>query len=178
MDEIAATAGTSKTVIYRHFTDRHGLYAAVSQSVDARILRNLALATGAAGDDLTSADSTPRALVAGAIDAYLTLVEKDPEVYRFVVTAPLLDQSSGDPAAPVTGHIAAQMSIVLAQALAGAGRDTAPARVWGAGLVGMVRAAADQWLADPGAMTRSELTEHLTDLAWGGLSSAWPTPSP
>ena len=75
-------------------------------------------------------------------------MEKDPEVYRFVVTAPLLDQSSGDPAAPVTGHIAAQMSLVIAEALTRAGRDTAAARVWGAGLVGMVRAAADQWLAD------------------------------
>lgn len=178
MDDIAAVAGTSKTVIYRHFTDRQGLYAAVSESVDALILRNLAMATGAAGNDLTSADSSPRGLVAGAIDAYLTLVEKDPEVYRFVVTAPLLDQSSGDPAAPVTGHIAAQMSVVLTEALTRAGRATAPARVWGAGLVGMVRAAADQWLADPDSMTRHELTEHLTDLAWGGLSAAWPDEAP
>ena len=177
LDDIAAVAGTSKTVIYRHFTDRQGLYAAVSESVDALILRNLVQATGAAGDDLTSADSTPRGLVAGAIDAYLTLVEKDPEVYRFVVTAPLLDQSSGDPAAPVTSHIAAQMSVVVAEALTRAGRDTAPARVWGAGLVGMVRAAADQWLTDPSAMSRPELTQHLTDLAWGGLSAAWPDES-
>jgi AcrR family transcriptional regulator len=178
MDDIATVAGTSKTVIYRHFTDRQGLYAAVSESVDALILRNLLQATGAAGDDLTSGDSTPRGLIAGAIDAYLTLVEKDPEVYRFVVTAPLLDQSSGDPAAPVTGHIAAQMSLVVAEALDRAGRDTAPAPVWGAGLVGMVRAAADQWLATPEAMSRPELTEHLTDLAWGGLSAAWPDETP
>jgi hypothetical protein len=38
----------------------------------------------------------------------------------------------------------------------------------------MVRAAADQWLADPDALTRTALTEHLTDLAWSGLSPAWP----
>jgi len=178
MDDIAAVAGTSKTVVYRHFTDRQGLYAAVSESVDALILRNLAQATGAAGDDLASADSSPRGLIAGAIDAYLTLVEKDPEVYRFVVTAPLLDQPAGDPAAPVTGHIAAQMSLVIAEALARAGRDAAPAKVWGAGLVGMVRAAADQWLAETDAMSRPELTQHLTDLAWGGLSAAWPDETP
>jgi hypothetical protein len=112
------------------------------------------------------------------VDAYLTLVEKDPELYRFVVTAPLLDQTSGDPAAPVTDHIAAQMAAVIGEALGAAGRSTTPARVWGAGLVGMVRAAADQWLTDPTAMSRRELTEHLTDLAWGGLSAAWPTVSP
>lgn len=175
MDEIAATAGTSKTVFYRHFTDRDGLYAAVSASVDALILRDLGQAVGAAGGDLTSAGSSPRALVAGAIDAYLRLVEKDPEVYRFVVTAPLLDRrGTDDPAGVVTSHIAEQMSRLIAGALEAAGRDTAPAPVWGTGVVGMVRAAADEWLARPTSMTRAELTEHLTELAWGGLSRAWP----
>jgi AcrR family transcriptional regulator len=178
LDDIAAMAGTSKTVIYRHFTDRQGLYAAVCESVDALILRNLAEATGASDDHLAPGEFSPRALIAGAVDAYLTLVEKDPEVYRFVVTAPLLDQTSGDPAATVTDHIAAQMSAVVAEALATAGRSTTPAPVWGAGLVGMVRAAADQWLAGSSAMSRAELTEHLTDLAWGGLSAAWPIDSP
>ena len=174
MDEIAATAGTSKTVFYRHFTDRDGLYAAVSASVDALILRDLGQAVGAAGDDLTTAESDPRALIAGAIDAYLRLVEKDPEVYRFVVNAPLLDsRTEGDPAGVVTSHIAEQMGALVAAALASAGRDTTPAAVWGAGLVGMVRAAADQWLTRPEAMGREQLTEHLTDLAWGGLSRAW-----
>jgi AcrR family transcriptional regulator len=178
MDDIAAVAGTSKTVVYRHFTDRQGLYAAVCESVDALILRNLAQATGSAAGDLTTGEFSPRALVSGAVDAYLTLVEKDPEVYRFVVTAPLLDRTSGDPAATVTDHIAAQMGSVVGAALTRAGRSSAAAPVWGAGLVGMVRAAADQWLADPSAMTRAELTEHLTDLAWGGLRAAWPADDP
>jgi AcrR family transcriptional regulator len=178
MDDIAAMAGTSKTVIYRHFTDRQGLYAAVCESVDALILRNLADATGGPDEHLTPGVYSPRALIAGAVDAYLTLVEKDPEVYRFVVTAPLLDQTSGDPAATVTDHIAAQMSAVIAEALTSAGRSTTAAPVWGAGLVGMVRAAADHWLADSSAMSRAELTEHLTDLAWGGLSAAWAPDSP
>ena len=38
MEEIAAQAGTSKTVIYRHLGDRLGLYLAVCESVDALIL--------------------------------------------------------------------------------------------------------------------------------------------
>ncbi len=179
MDDIAAVAGTSKTVFYRHFTDRSGLYAAVSQSVDARILRDLRQAMGATGDDLAAVDSSPRALVAGAIDAYLALVERDPEVYRFVVNAPLLDTpTSGDPAHAVTSHIAGQLSLLVAAALESTGRDRAAAAVWGPGLVGMVRAAADQWLAAPGSMPRAELTAHLTDLAWGGLCTAWAPPDP
>ena len=47
MDEVAATARTSKTVFYRHFTDRAGLYTAVAERVDATIIRGL---TRAAGD--------------------------------------------------------------------------------------------------------------------------------
>jgi AcrR family transcriptional regulator len=178
MDEIAAVAGTSKTVVYRHFTDRAGLYAAVAESVDARIVRDVGAALGAGGRDLRDVDSTPRALVAAAIDAYLGLVEKDPEVYRFIVNAPLLDSPVRDPAGAVTSHVAEQMSQVLAHAMSAAGRDATAAAVWGAGLVGMVRAAADQWLSDVARMTRQQLTDHLTDLAWGGLSHAWPAPSP
>jgi AcrR family transcriptional regulator len=187
MDDVAASAGTSKTVFYRHFTDRSGLYAAVAARVDALILRDVTSALGAtepgAGDlgasPLDGADGSPRRLIAAAIDSYLRLVERDPEVYRFVVNAPLLDRpAGGDPAGQVTSHIAEQMSAVLAVALESAGRDTAAAAVWGPGVVGMVRAAADQWLTTADPMPREVLAEHLTDLAWGGLSSAWPTPSP
>lgn len=175
MDEIAAAAGTSKTVIYRHFSDRQGLYAAVSASVDARILRDLGQAMGVAGGDLSTVESSPRDLIGASIDSYLALVERDPEVYRFVVNAPLLDtRADGDPARPVTNHIADQLAGLIAAALRAAGRDEAAAPVWAAGVVGMVRAAADQWLAAPTAMSRSTLTEHLTDLAWSGLSTAWP----
>jgi len=177
MDEIAAVAGTSKTVVYRHFADRAGLYAAVAESVDARIVRDLTAALGAADRDLSTVESSPRDLVAAAIDAYLGLVERDPEVYRFIVNAPLLDAPGGDPARVVTNHIAEQMAHVLARAMAAADLDTTAAPVWGAGLVGMVRAAADQWLADPRGLSRRQLTDHLTDLAWGGLSPAWPSPS-
>ena len=183
MDEIAAVAGTSKTVIYRHFTDRQGLYAAVSESVDALILHDLGQAMGAAGGDLTTVESSPRDLVSAAIDSYLTLVERDPEVYRFVVTAPLLEApAGGDPAGPVTNHVAAMLGELLTSALRAAGRGPEAAPVWAAGLVGMVRAAADQWLAAAPAvqarMGRTELTEHLTDLAWTGLSSAWASSTP
>jgi AcrR family transcriptional regulator len=180
MDDIATAAGTSKTVFYRHFTDRTGLYAAVSERVDALILRDVTAALDAGGaPDLGAVGGSPRRLIAAAIDSYLRLVEKDPEVYRFIVNAPLLDRpSGGDPAGQVTHHIADQISAVIAAALEAGGRSPQAAVVWGPGVVGMVRAAADQWLASPDPLPRTTLSEHLTDLAWSGLSSAWPTTSP
>ena len=63
-----------------------------------------------------------------------------------------------------------QVAAVIAPHLAGAGRDPAAAVPWGHGVVGMVRGAADHWLARPGSLERDELARHLTDLAWAGLS--------
>jgi len=168
MDQIAAQAGTSKTVIYRHFTDRTGLYRAVVAAVDDLILRDLgsALATPGAGGD-------PRALVAAAVDSYLTLVERDPEVYRFVVTRPLLDTPvSDDPVEGMTSRIAEQVTAILAARLRGEGRDDRAAGTWAHSLIGLVRAAADHWVTQPEREPREVLARQVTDLAWGGLAGA------
>jgi AcrR family transcriptional regulator len=180
MDEIASTAGTSKTVFYRHFTDRAGLYQAVAEHVDRLIIQDVTAALGRRATSLTDIDEQPRTLIAGAIDAYLELVERDPEVYRFVVSAPLLDRADptapADPAGDVSGHVAEQMGMVIRDALLEVGADPGPAFVWGHGLVGLVRAAADAWLAaGPDREPRSTMTGYLTTLAWSGLSCAWPT---
>lgn len=179
MDDIAAEAGTSKTVFYRHFTDRAGLYAAVGERVDALILRDVSVAIGLG----ESEPGEPERLVGAAIAAYLRLVERDPDVYRFIVAAPLLERTdvlseAADPVRSVTAPIAAQIGEVVAGALATQGRSVAAAEVWGHAVVGMVRAAADEWLRPGSGLSqvgRDDLTRHLTRLAWSGLSSAWLT---
>lgn len=188
MDDIAAVAGTSKTVYYRHFTDRAGLYGAVAERVNALILRDI---TRAVGDvsvftgpwiEPAAPASPPRDLLAAAVDAYLALVEHDPEVYRFIVAAPLVPPSERtetiDLASTVSQAVALQIGNLIAAALVAAGRSTEPAATWGHAVVGMARAAGDEWLrtgaADSGT-SRETLKEHLTELIWGGLSSAWPT---
>lgn len=183
MDDIAAGAGTSKTVFYRHFTDRHGLYLAVAQRVDELILREVGevlgqTLTAATETDLAAVDGEPRRVIAAAIGGYLALVEQDPELYRFIVAAPIVgtERSGGaaEVAADATGRIAAQMGELIAEALVARGHDPAPAKVWGTALVGMVRAGADAWLAGTlGALAREQLTEQLSDLAWRGVSPAW-----
>ena len=46
----------------------------------------------------------------------------------------------------------------------------AAARIWGHAIVGLVRGAADDWLARPDGTPRERIAAHLTDLAWSGLS--------
>ncbi|MGH8970935.1 MAG: TetR family transcriptional regulator, partial [Actinomycetes bacterium] len=163
MDDVAAEAGTSKTVVYRYFGDKGDLYLAVCRHVADRLLGQLAAPLHAPAE--------PRAQLAGAIDAYLSVIEADPEVYRFVVHAPLPDRPvADDPVAGLSSLVGAHVAGVIADRLAAAGKDTSAAGPWGHGLVGMVRSAADHWLADGNRMTREQLRDHLTDLVWAGLA--------
>jgi AcrR family transcriptional regulator len=161
MEEIAAAAGTSKTVVYRHFADRTDLHVAVCARVAGQLLPKLREAMGSSDD--------PRQMVAAAIETYLAFLEADPELYRFVV-----DGTSGatdsDPIGNLGHLVGDQAAALVAVALEQAGRDPAAAAPWGHGVVGMVRSAADWWLSADRPMIRSDLAAHLTDLAWAGLS--------
>jgi AcrR family transcriptional regulator len=168
MDEIAAEAGTSKTVVYRHFADRSELYVAVCGRVAGQLLPKLREA-------MESSDH-PRQMTAAAIETYLAFLEADPEVYRFVVTQHPADPSGADPISSLADLVGDQAAALMAVALEQAGRDPAAAGAWGHGLVGLVRSAADWWLRSERPMLRGELAAHLTDLAWAGLSGVVPAP--
>jgi AcrR family transcriptional regulator len=167
MDEIAAAAGTSKTVVYRHFADRSELSAAVCERVAEQLLLRLREAMAASAD--------PRPRLAAAIEAYLAFIEADPALYRFVVQSNVLDRHGGaggrpDPIWNLADLVGQQAAALVAAALREAGRDTAAADPWGHGVVGLVRSAADWWLTADRPLPRAELAAHLTDLAWTGLS--------
>jgi AcrR family transcriptional regulator len=167
MDEIAAAAGTSKTVVYRHFADRGELYVAVCTRVAEQLTARLREAMTSSTD--------PRARVSAAVETYLAFLEADPELYRFVVQHPLLDRPvAADPITTLSGLVGDQAAALVAAALVQAGRDPAPAAPWGHGLVGLVRSAADWWLAADRPMLRSHLAAHLTELAWAGLAGVLP----
>ncbi|HET6968490.1 MAG TPA: TetR/AcrR family transcriptional regulator [Ornithinibacter sp.] len=179
MDEVAAAARTSKTVFYRHFTDRAGLYTAVAERVDATIIRGLTRAADEPAPE--GGHDAARAVVRAVIATYLHLVEEDPEVYRFIVKAPLVppgERPHGDVAAGMTDRIAAHVGDLV-----GAGLPTdagGTPRLWGVALVGMVRATADAWLAAGGATggpSSDELADDLTALVWDGLGAVATSPA-
>lgn len=143
MDEIAASAGTSKTVLYRHLGDRAGLYRAVVAAVDETILADLAAAQQGQGGTVER--------IAAMVRAYLSMVERDPEIYRFVMTRPLETPQGADedPVHQITDRVAGQLTGTLREHLLARGHPQAEllAPVWGTGLVGLVQSAADHWLA-------------------------------
>ncbi len=157
MEEIAAEAGTSKTVIYRHFGDRTGLYLAVVAWVHDYILTNLEVS-------LRQANTHPARLVTELSDTYLGLVERDPEIYRFVVSRPLADVPVDDPVGSFTTHIGDRVAEALAEHLSGTHQDPAAAMTWGHGVVGFVWAVADKWLTTGMSRPRAEIVGYITTL--------------
>jgi AcrR family transcriptional regulator len=179
MEQIAAQAGTSKAVVYRYFTDKADLYLAVGSRI-----------AGMLTDTITRAmedQAQPRAVLQAGVEAYLTLIEAEPELYRFVVRRPLLQRTGGtsstggtgttvaleqDPVADYMNLLGARISRILGDVLREMGVDSGAAEPWGYGMVGMVHSAGDWWL-ERQSMSRSALAEYLTSLIWGGLAGAY-----
>ncbi len=161
MAAIAAEAGISKPILYRHFGDKSGLYAALAERYTTRLLGDLQAALGTG--------STRRGRVERTIEAYLSAIEEQPQVYRFLVHS--------DEAAPAQSQVRTftrRLSALLADGIA-AEIDASPARAaaWAHGIVGMVQAAGDWWLETGGA-TRAELVQELTDLLFGAYGTSSP----
>lgn len=163
MDEIAAQAATSKTVFYRHFGDRSGLYAAVVESVHDFIHADLQAA-------LDLADASDLAVLAHDLaDAYLTLVERDPEIYRFLLNPPA--SAAVDPYGGLPELFGEHVSRAIAAHLVRQGQDPACAPTWGHGLVGFIRAAVDSWMAAEPRAPRASVLAHLDAFFTPALAS-------
>ncbi len=158
MDDVAAVAGTSKTVLYRHFGDRTGLYAAVVESVHDFILSQLTVPLSAA-DRLE-----PGVLIRELTDAYLGVVERDPEIYQFVVTRPLGVDPVTDPVTGITGRIGNEVADAFRAWLRRTGQDPRPANTWGHGVVGFVWAIADKWITTGHQRPRADIVEFTARL--------------
>jgi AcrR family transcriptional regulator len=171
MDEIAARAGTSKTVLYRHFGDRAGLYAAVVAAVHDYIHTDLTAAL-----QLTDPGDLGR-LAADLADAYLALVERDPEIYRFVLNRPSGPSAANvDPTGGLPELIGDHVEAAIAVHLADRGVDPACAPTWGHGLVGFIRAAADRWMAGDPRPPRDEVVTRVAEVFTAAFAVA-PTPT-
>ena len=172
MDELAAAAGTSKTVLYRHFSDKEDLYLAVAQRVNRLIVRELRSAVERAG--------SPREALAGIVATYLRLVEDDPEVYRFVVSrrfpGTTAREPERDPVQRLTSALADETARTLTAHLRAAGAADASADALAHGLVALIRSAADRWISTPERLGAAQMADALTDLAWGGLDAVLGSP--
>jgi AcrR family transcriptional regulator len=166
VDDVARSAGVSKTVIYRYFTDKDELVDAVLERISATVL--LPRLLGEIGHDHEDDRSALRAV----ISAFVSLIEDEPELYRFAY-AHTGRSGRADLVAATEHQIADALGAMMATRLSEAGRPTDAASTWAYGLVGMVQLAA-HWWSRARTVPATELVEQLTALADGGLSALLP----
>ena len=96
------------------------------------------------------------------IDSFVELIERDTNVYRFLMQqGPIGGQQF------LAAVVADQVAEVLRERL-GPEIEPEAAEVWAAGMVGLVHFAGDRW-AERRNVSRPQLVEHLTTLLWTGL---------
>jgi len=106
---------------------------------------------------------------AAVLDVYLSAIEDEPELYRFVVR----QQGLAGPASAVVSDSRAVVGNALARIIGDQARlhglDAGMAEPWGHGLVGLVQATADWWIQHGRPIGRAALTAYLTRLIWHGV---------
>ncbi|MEA2451897.1 MAG: hypothetical protein QOG04_607 [Actinomycetota bacterium] len=164
MNDIAAEAGITKPILYKHFGDKGGLYQALAERYVRSLLAELRAAlTGGANAE---------ARVHQTIDAYIGFVEREHEVYNFLMHRAVTERPEAQATvADFIRQLAGELAIVLGDELRKGGLDSGGAEPWAHGIVGMVQLAGDRWLENR-SMSRENLVDYLTALVWNGLSHA------
>jgi AcrR family transcriptional regulator len=164
MATIAAEAGITKPILYRHFGDKEGLYAALAARHTERLQHVL--------QDALSAGGTARERVERTIGAYLSTIQAEPHVYRLLVHSaefPAAAQAHGQ-VQSFLRRLAELLALGIAAEL-GLPPGSARAETWARGIVGMVQSAGDWWL-QTGSRDRDAVVRELTDLLWGAYPEA------
>ncbi|WP_424888691.1 TetR family transcriptional regulator [Streptomyces sp. XH2] len=173
MNAIAAEAGITKPILYRHFGDKGGLYRALAARHTDALLVGLRAALDAPAERRDRVERT--------LDSYLAAIEARPQVYRFLMHPADEGQPSeagfdvGRHSAPLLRRMGEELAQVISERVDLGPDSDELSRTWGHGIVGMMHAAGDWWLRER-PFPREHLVRHLADLLWGRLASSGDLP--
>jgi AcrR family transcriptional regulator len=159
MDEIAAAAGVTKPVLYRHFTDKADLYLAVGERTTDILMADMVPAL--------AEDGPVYERIRRAVGVYIGFIDEYRELYRFLVLRP--NPTEHDLERQDKSKIAAVLTELFAAYLRLFRIDAVIAGPSAHGIVGLVQGAGEWWLDHPDEMTREQLTNHMTMLIWHGI---------
>jgi AcrR family transcriptional regulator len=166
VDDVARSAGVSKTVIYRYFSDKDELVDAVLERISGAVLLPRLLG------ELAEPHPDDRAGLRAVIAAFVSLIEDEPELFRFTY-AHSGRSGRADLVAATEHAIAEALAARWANRLQAAGQPTGASTTWAYGVVGMVQLAT-QWWSTTRTVPATELVEQLVALAHCGLGGLLP----
>jgi AcrR family transcriptional regulator len=139
MNLIAAEAGITKPILYRHFGDKSGLYRALAARTRA------------------------------TVDAYLTAIEESPQIYRFLIQRAAVEEPDvrGEVEGFVR-RFGDELAAGIRNEPTLQGIPATRATVWAHGIAGMVQGAGDWWLDHP-EVPRAVVADELSALLLAGF---------
>jgi AcrR family transcriptional regulator len=165
VNAVAAEAGVSKPILYRHFGGKNGLVNAVGQRFADRLLDGLRSSRARIAD--------PRERTAAVIEGFLARVDEAPQTYLFLTRG----SAEGAPAVGDALEVfMRRLGDELASYMTEGDPEQSPQRqtlilTWAHGTVGLIRAATDLWM-DRRHVSRAELVRQLTTILWDGYADA------
>jgi AcrR family transcriptional regulator len=162
MNLIAAEAGITKPILYRHFGDKSGLYRALAARHIDELLGRLRAALLTRGGLAARTRAT--------VDAYLSGIEANPQIYRFLIQRAAVEEP--DVRGEVEGFVRRfgdELAAGIRSEPSLQGIDGIRATVWAHGIAGMVQAAGDWWLDHP-EVPRATVVDELSALLVAGFN--------
>jgi AcrR family transcriptional regulator len=161
MDAMAAEAGVTKPILYRHFGDKDGLYVALAERHVATLFDLVSATLSRHGD--------PRDVLVASIDAFLAFIERDAAVYHFLMRRAAADQPELQTVLQdFKAQCAQSIAVLLFERFSARGVDPEAIEPWTHGLVGASTSVAEWWI-ETRTMPREEVARHLAALFQGGM---------
>lgn len=161
MEHVAAAAGVTKPVLYRHFEDKADLYVALGHRGTEILFERLIPAI--------QAELGPVPRIRLALDAYFSVIEEHPNLYRLLVRGPFHERPVGkDVVAEDKEVIATALTALLGDYMRMFRMDSGAAEPWAYGIVGMVQNTGEWWL-DKRTMSRESVVDYLTQIIWAAI---------
>lgn len=160
IEEIAASAGVSKPVVYEHFGGKDGVYAVVVDREMELLLGRFTTALSAPG--------SPRDLLQRAALVLLEYIESDTDGF-LVLTRDAPVPGGVGTYSSLIGEVARKVEHILGSQFDARGYDPQLAELYSQALVGMV-ALVGQWWLDTRSPDKRAVAAHLVNLAYNGLS--------
>lgn len=162
VEEIAASAGVSKPVVYEHFGGKEGLYAVV---VD-REVRQLHDSI----QDAITRQGNPRTLIEYGTLALLDYIDHNVDGFK-IISRDSSPYSQAGTYQTILSSVVSRVEGLLADMLGPRGFNPETAPLYAQMLVGLVALAGQWWVENRDAtqLDKVELARHLVNLAWNGM---------